>query len=1023
MFIRNITCFLLSVSIVAPVQASDDRAATVALTATVAKGANPSQQDLTETLLALLEAEVSAQTNLVVVERRRIDLTLHELALSLDLGNNAEAKLRLGKIASADLIVTLELTPPEKEESPPRVLIRIVESLTGTIRGVSTALVEESQLAEACAQIARYLKIISTTPERSPVTVAVAPFESKGRFDRLRPLERGLRDMFVTRLRRWSDTIAAEKNEGSDSIRGFHVLQRSGMKELLSELELIQSGLVDADRLPQTLPTRAAAFLIRGELDEKNDDGKFSVIVSGELVHAASGKTVRNFRFETKPDGLEVALAHQVDLFAGRLADSAKEVSKNPGTLREIHEVDSLFESTLADLRRFRRRRPIDFSYRDFALGGKSSGPPVVKADSVLGRALLNKAIDRLEVVLFIQPDNMKAAYALGYCYGFQIDGIGQPERADSLLRKVGTAATSSKLRADGLRLLAEISFHHWQGQLEQKDRSTAAGQVVNGLVHMPEDQRDYMWVRITELLETTLPYSKDVKLAEDLLQFSRTQANRKEFPHRARFAAVAADAQTVLGRLRPGTMSEASLELHRHLEGQDLAMKEMAARKLAAEASRKKDYEKAAAVFRIAADALAESGTKTNQFKSNNLNMHAARCLRLAGQTAEARTLLESFQPVRATSLNAGYRAVQLGYCYMHDGENERALKLLVDSAEQCDGLVDNSEVTRLIAQLGGVPLRENREIDVEYINGPNETPIVSRVLATDGTTLFCAGGFRGGIAKGVLSFDPETGAWDTLNTQSGRVTDMVVHNQTLWAATENEGLWKYSLATDQWTSFTTEDGLPDNRISCLLATDNGTYVGLGTRGAGGVVHIDTAGTVTVLDGENSPTSVPYSLAVSDDRLIVTTQPSMHELDIRSGHWEAPASGIPRYTRVFQGKRHVWASKYRQELVPWSTSSEKTDSFKPAWFSGSGKAGYSVAFVIEHNGHIWFGGSPWERFLSSGFYRIDPETGEFRIYNPRDGFRISTTYETYDGVAIGDDLWIATSAGLAKVTPTLASE
>lgn len=28
-------------------------------------------------------------------------------------------------------------------------------------------------------------------------------------------------------------------------------------------------------------------------------------------------------------------------------------------------------------------------------------------------------------------------------------------------------------------------------------------------------------------------------------------------------------------------------------------------------------------------------------------------------------------------------------------------------------------------------------------------------------------------------------------------------------------------------------------------------------------------------------------------------------------------------------------------------------------------------------------------------FYRIDPETGEFRIYGLRDGFRMSTTYTT----------------------------
>ncbi|MBC7967936.1 MAG: hypothetical protein H7Z17_18660 [Fuerstia sp.] len=41
-------------------------------------------------------------------------------------------------------------------------------------------------------------------------------------------------------------------------------------------------------------------------------------------------------------------------------------------------------------------------------------------------------------------------------------------------------------------------------------------------------------------------------------------------------------------------------------------------------------------------------------------------------------------------------------------------------------------------------------------------------------------------------------------------------------------------------------------------------------------------------------------------------------------------------------------------------------------------------------------------------------------MYNLRDGFCGSVTYETWDGVAIGDDLWLATSAGLARVTPRI---
>ncbi|MDA1055363.1 MAG: hypothetical protein O3C40_33605 [Planctomycetota bacterium] len=286
-----------------------DEGTTVALTVAVYADAGNPERALMGALLALLESEVSMQPKLAVVERRQIGLALQELALSEDLGRNAATRLQLGKIVSADLILTLELKKPEQEDETPRVLIRIVESLTGIVRGVSVAPVAEARLDEAASQIARYLALIEAATEKPSITVAVAPFESQGRFDRLRPLELGLRDMIATRLLRWSDTLA-------DQAGGFQVLRRSGMQELLRELDMIQSGLVDRTRLPANLPTRAAAFLVRGEIDENNEGGEFRVVVSGELVHAATNKSVRDFKIEAKPEELEFALAHQVDLLA-----------------------------------------------------------------------------------------------------------------------------------------------------------------------------------------------------------------------------------------------------------------------------------------------------------------------------------------------------------------------------------------------------------------------------------------------------------------------------------------------------------------------------------------------------------------------------------------------------------------------------------------------------------------------------------------------------------------------------------
>ena len=92
---------------------------------------------------------------------------------------------------------------------------------------------------------------------------------------------------------------------------------------------------------------------------------------------------------------------------------------------------------------------------------------------------------------------------------------------------------------------------------------------------------------------------------------------------------------------------------------------------------------------------------------------------------------------------------------------------------------------------------------------------------------------------------------------------------------------------------------------------------------------------------------------------------------------------------------------------------------YKDSWFprGENGRAGYLVKFAVEWDGEVWFGGSPWSRFQSSGLYRCNMKTGKFTMFSPHDGLRPSTTYMTYAAVVRGNELYVATSAGLAVVT------
>lgn len=990
----------------------DDRETTVALTAAVFPGAETQQRELVESLLALLELNVASQPGLSVVERRQIDLALQELALSGDLGSNAAARLQLGKIVSADLMLTLELKKPHADDPTPRVLIRIVESLTGIVRGVSVAPVEEARLDEAASHMAGYLSLLVGAPEKPLVTVAVAPFESRGRFDRLRPLELGLRDLIATRLQRWSDTLA----KGGD---GFQVLQRSGMQELLRELELIQSGLADRRRLPTNLPSRAAAFLVRGEIDEIHAGDEYRVVVAGELVHAATNQVVRDFKFAAKPGELEAALAHEVDLLAGRLVTSDDKVGSPAGQLREVNEVHLLVNRVAADLRRFRRIRPIDFSYRDFELptNGVPVGPPIMPANSPLGLAILKKSIERLEAALFIDPDRADAAYALGYCHGFHLAGIENAERADELLRRAAGSPPGGETGIAALRLLAEISFDHQTGRVPAGQERRAFEQMLYTLRNMPEKHRDAMWARLPSAMRPLLTKLGDPRARRELIEFAAKEAERQDSPHRSAMASAVGQLSTAWKPVDGGP--DPLLRLRLWVDGRDPLLKMTAARSLAAFAERQRDLEQAAKWYLRGADGASAGTSPAEAAARDNLRIHAARCLRLAEKVDKAIELLESFQPHGRTSLNHGYYSVELGLCYLQTHENAKALDILVTAAERVPGLSDNSPVERYIEQLGGVPLSEHRDVDVQYFAGPDGKPLRVNTLATDGVTLFAPGPLHDGRSRGVWAFDVQRNSWRSLTDTFGPAVSIAVDDGELWVGTEADGIWRCDLSRNRWTRWSTEQGLPDPRVTVLTATAERVFAGVGTTAAGGVVRIDREGKVKLLDGQHAPDLAPTCLCVQGEQLLAATRSGVYEFDLQKQNWtKTMAGGGLSEVRVFPGKSHAWASCNGREIFPYQADEAEARRFQAAWFNEEGKSGVRMLFVVEHNGQLWFGGAPWTRFRSVGFYRLDPRTGEFRMYGLRDGFGMSTTYTTYAAVAIGRDLWLATSAGLARVTP-----
>jgi len=990
-------------------------ATTVALTTTVSAQASPAEKQLATNLLALLEVETSQHSAIQVVERQQLDLVLHELVLS----NSREegASLQLGKLATADLILTaklLELDGTGKQ----RVSVRITESLTGTIRGAVIALIEQATIDETAREISQYLVAVVAAPKLAGISVSVAPFESLGRFDRLRPLERGLRDLVVSRLRRYE---------------GLRVLQRSEMQQLLSEIDLVRSGLVDQSKLPATLPSRAAAYHLRGTIDERQVEGKQKLLVAIELIHAESRQVVKKATLASTAEELSEDLAVAIHPLVSSLVKKPNAGFLQLDAIDKFDEVDLLFRLAVADLYHFWRLTPRDFSYRDFRLpnnplpkleyqGSVPRDPRQrimphklkyggrITIDSPLGISLIRKSVDRLESILYLQPGRRDAQFALAWCFCCDIKGLWQPERSGKLLRSVFESNRKDRLAVKALILLAEIYCGHQRGRCREQDRDKAWENTFYALKNMPEKNREMEWPYLFWHLNNSKPGHERIARSIHIVAPAIERDRGKGY---AKLPTMVVQKALLLTKAKghPQLQTEAHELLNRWKKKR---LPQLHITVLVSQLQRA-SHEEAITLHLQIADLHKNSDSDPRQHSYHVALIRAARSMRKADRANDALALLESFQPTdhSVNSLLPGTYGIEFGNCLKALGRNNEALEIYVSSAEQCRGLVDNSDVEDRIAKLGGVPLRPDRDIDVRYIRKEKKKPFHCRSVATDGQRIFVGGDYRPPWSRGVTAHHPGNDTWRPMSGPKSRISCLACDSGYLWAGTEKQGLWRCDLATSQWKQWSTSSDLPDNNVTDVLVYQGTAYVSVGGRNSGGVVRIGPDGSVHVYQDSGAPRTSLYHLT-TDGKKLYGVNKGLYDLDLSTDVWQRRKGTM----FIQHGPSGLWGSSSGKELFLVGASQEKNARFKQAWFPrGQGKAGYSLAFATERDGQVWFGGYPWRRFKSSGLYRMDLKTGEFKIYGPRDGFYVGTLYQCYDGVWLGDQLWLATSDGLAKVT------
>ncbi len=853
---------------------------TVALTATVEDSTVDADVELSKSLLALMEAEAIQRSGIAVVERQQIDLVLYELMLSQAQANDAARTLQLGKLATADLIVSVKLNEALADDRR-TASVRITEPLTGVIRGATVVQMNAVDVEEAAEQIIHYVNAVIRSPKTAGLSVSVGTFESEGKFDHVRPLELIVRDVITEQLRRHG---------------GFQVLQRTDMSSLLSELELVASGLADRENLPDTLPARASLYHIHGTVNERIDaENNIHMIVNAKLTQAFTGKVVMSVKKEFVKEDTTKTLRELTSHFIESL-----ELSKSVTSAADaptFDEAKELHDLAIRDVRRFNRST---IGFGTYYVGMVKSPLPMrpgVAGGSDLGHHLLRKSIDRLETVLFLQPENRSAQFALGYCYSFHVPGVWNPTRSDQLFRQIINAEQESPLAVASFRHLMAIYRHHRGGRRIVAEHVPLFIERVNFILsNAPYGTvstiAEFRWVTDLHLAR------KDFAGLLETTTLGWKRCERNDPLHRSHkfdAGAVAAALEQIL------THSESPVDVRKK------------AQQLLDQWAQHPDEH-----FRKSAFENLPSLLLTDEQVEANHQAYAARIMARQRPLeyvspellATASYFLNSERPLQTVALLNQVNAAKvwpengvvhmsrwardyyrtLGKAYEASNQPDKARDAYLSSSELKKSARIDPTTEQKIIELGGVPLKSERDISVRHHDFPVAGQHAEQ-LATDGERLFCGKlGYRG--VSGIWVLDLRTKTWSDFKNVPHHVTCLAVREGTLWAGTKENGLWKVNVASRMTTQFTKANGLPADRVVAFAVAGDDTYARVLTSGvsAGGIVHINKHGAVRYL-GDAKPRSAETNISatgmmVANQKLLITLKSRVYQWDEQNGSW-----------------------------------------------------------------------------------------------------------------------------------------
>ncbi len=1005
---------------------------TVALTTTVSAKAVAEEIQLAANLLALLEVEASQHSSLQVVERQQLDLALYEQVVNNT--NNDQQSLQLGKLSAAELILTAKLLKADREQTQ-YLLVRVTESKTAVVRGATTVPISTAEIEDRATEIVEFLRLHLKEKRPNIPTIAVLPFESVERFDRLRPLERGLRDLLVSALMK------------QDNCR---VVQRSSMQQLLAELQLVRAGLTNDGKGLAGETEREAAYVVRGEIDEQLESGTSTILLRIELLDARSQREITSLDFSVARAQVSAAVINIAETILAKISSSTYKLKQNTSSEQQLAQ---LYEQALRDVYRLRRHNVWDASYSPFRVPNTKHPSGVhsaVKSESELGGYLLKKSVDRLETLLFLQPDEQKYALPLAYCLSFHVEEVWNPQQCEKLLRRLRAEFKSKEYYQLASFLLADMYFpdkgciysYSEVADLDPELVTLGFQRRLEVFRTMRADCRNWDWIQLLRTLRDICRYRQDVSQWQELLQttiavYDESIEQSLAGKTQLRLAdQVASIAKTVLRQkgVAAALQDEAQAYLEKWKQSSPPLQRGVASHELFRQ-GKLTQQEYLTIIDTVYSDQ--PGGPLYEKWMMQKIML--AKYLREQGNLTEAIKLLESFQPVDQT-VKLGHDFVphsygyELGQCYQRIGRWQDALDTYLKYIELPWGYGSGFDFESRIKALGGVPLQPDRDINVSYPDLSPDKPLYCKSVVTDGTHVFCAGGLTNGRygkpIRSVRALNMETGTWKQLGGPDDRVSCMAVAEGYLWAGTDQTGLWRIQLADGQWYHWTTEDGLPTNTVIDVQAHGRTAFASIGTTTehgkviSGGVVRVGIKldshqSEVEVYRDDESPQTAPKSMALQPQRLVAAgLHGRLHTLDLKTNRWKRLSHST--HWSIASGDSGIWWVKRNYLASLLDVNKQEQEKYPAQGQLKDYPAGsYLPDFMVEHEGSLWICGRAWRNFGDSGLFRLDLETGKLTRYGPRQGFRYepNNEYKCFDAVWAGDSLWVATSFGLAEVT------